>query len=270
MVSISSDVNKWFLIASGASYLIPVAVVVYNLFKPRGRRLNTFIAVELIAVFLFVTVFTSPSYHSCRAGLAIKENIDPDEMEIHGDAGINGCLTCPPNTMSWVRHVPMSTKELTYDLSKTYDHIFAMFALLLATINVIPLKQNFKQLIIILSLLWMALFLGSGNDIIAGIPVMIVTGLFVAFWIAVRKNISCKRNVAWGLGIFCVILGFVCFALEPYWLMHSMWHIMGAVAGALFLAQTAGCYESIHGSFTLPKYMRLLFKRPEACTVFDV
>jgi len=262
-------VHKWILVTSNVAYLVPAAVVLYHMVKRHGRRMDVFIGVELLLVFAFVTFFTSASYHMCRADLAIQENVDPKEVRIRGDDKLDSCLSCPPNTMSWVGNLPGSTHPVAYNVSKTYDHIFATFALLLVMINIIPLKQNFKQLIIIVSLIWLSLFLEGGNTWVAGLPILCVVVLVIVFWITTRKHIGGVRNVVWILAIVFTVLAFVCYVLEPYWMMHSLWHIFGAVAGALLLAQTAGCYENMRGTVVLPRFLKTIFKAPKTCQVFD-
>lgn len=262
----SATMHKYVLVCSNVAYLIPAGVVLYKLVKPHGRRIDIFIGVELILVFLFVAVFTSTSYHLCRADLCIKEDIDPEEIKINSDKTLNPCLTCS----SWVKKIPFSSTEVTYSLSKTYDHLFAMFVLLLVIINIIPLRQNFKQLIIIVSLLWMSTFLESGNDVVASLPVILVSILFFIFWLSVRVNISKIRVITWSLAMVTMVISFILYCLEPYWLMHSLWHIFGAITGALLLSQTAGCYENVFGKIVLPKFVKPLFKLQENCKVFDV
>uniref|UniRef100_A0A6C0BN46 Uncharacterized protein n=1 Tax=viral metagenome TaxID=1070528 RepID=A0A6C0BN46_9ZZZZ len=263
MVSTGAEGNKWILVLSNIAYLIPAGVVLYQALKKHGQRMNKFIAAELVTVFVFVAIFTSSSYHMCRGDLAIREDVDPEQMDVQGDADLDPCAACPDNTVSWIKHIPPSNQEITYQLSKSYDHLFAMFALLIVLVNVIPLKQNFRHLYIVISLLWMGMFLESGNELVSGLPLIVVTVLVFMFWISVRKNISWRRNVTWTAALVCVIAAFIFYTLDPYWLMHSLWHIFGALAGALLLAQTAGCYENVRGPIKLP--VQVIFKTLSQC-----
>jgi hypothetical protein len=268
-MSSSPTVHKWILVCSNLAYLVPGSVVIYQLLKRTGRRMNIFIGVELLLVFAFITFFTSSSYHMCRADLSIQENVDPQEKKISGDHKLNPCLTCPPNTMSWVGHLPFSKTMVKYNISKTFDHLFANFAIFLVMINVIPLKQNFKQLVIIASLIWFCLLLEGGNCCLASFPIICAMALFIIFWIIARKNISGSRNIAWILAVVFTILALVCYTLEPYWIMHSLWHVLGAFAGALLLSQTAGCYQNMKGAVALPQFMKAIFKPADTCKMFD-
>ena len=69
--SLGPNGNKWFLVLSNLAYLLPAGVVGYKTFKPVGRRLNKPDGFELMTLFIFVTFFSSWSYHMCRADLSI-------------------------------------------------------------------------------------------------------------------------------------------------------------------------------------------------------
>jgi hypothetical protein len=266
----SPDQSRWLLTLTNLSYLLPATVATYKMTKPNGPRMDKSDGTTLVALSLFITFFSSWSYHSCRGELSISSGTDLHQRS-SSSQHLDSCDVCPPNTMTWVNNVPGSTEETTFQVSRFIDHLMAIFILIVVFVQVVPMKEKLRKLIIILSLLWMVLFLSSGNTAFASLPLLIVTFLWIIFWFVIRKQKSesfVNRNNTWGLSVVFTALAFSFFRIwdEPYAIHHSLWHIFGAIGGALLLSQTAGCYEDIDTSkLDLPVWMKGIFMSPKEC-----
>lgn len=273
--SIGPQENKWFLVLSNLSYLLPTGVTFYKMTKKGKGRMNSADGSELIILFLFVTFFSSWSYHTCRGDIAIERGDDPEEL----DPSIpkeDLCKECPNQTsMSWACDLPGSGVDTSLQLSKFIDHFLAIFTLFMVLIHVVPISEKVRKLFMIISLVWMVLFLSCGNDIIAAVPVLFASIVLLVFWWTIRKQQkkeTMDRNTVWSLSILSSVLAFVFFKFdtEPYWLKHSLWHIMGAVSGALLISKTASCYEGINtDQVDIPHWMQKLFSTPNECDKYN-
>jgi hypothetical protein len=231
---------------------------------------------QLVLLFTFITFFSSWSYHMCRADLSIRAGHDMCEAS-HASSGIADCATCPDNTMTWIHKLPGgSDNPISFELSRFIDHLLATFGLLMVFIHVVPISEKIRKLIMVISLIWMVLFLSGGNDAIAVLPAFISFILVMVFWFKTSKHNTEKgfytRNKAWGLSVVSCVLAVVFFKFdtEPYWLKHSLWHILGAVSGALLLTKTAMCYQDVNVKhMDLPAAFLSVFTNPKECEVLD-
>jgi hypothetical protein len=263
--------HKWVLVLSNLAYLLPAGVAAFKMFKPTGRQMNKQDGTQLISLFVFITFFSSWSYHMCRADLSIRN----DACVVQPEINTQGCAVCPNNSMSWIHALPGSGERMSFDLSKFIDHFLAIFTLFMVIIHVIPIAEKLRKLIMVVSMIWMILFLSGGNDFLAGLPALIGVILMMLFWFNIHHQSGkqfVSRNKVWSLAVLSVIAAFVFFKFdtEPYWLKHSLWHIMGAVAAALLISKTAGCYEDIDTSAVdIPPWMQNIFIVPDECKIYD-
>jgi len=224
---------------SNLAYLLPVIVIIYKLCPGCGQSIDPFIGAELIVVFLVITLFTSTSFHMCRDDIRTNPPQEDDDKDLN-------CKECNFTTMSWTKFLPGASHAITYQTIRLLDHFIAWFSIILVLVNIIPLKDNIKQMCIILSIIWLLFFLPTCNDIAAVMPVLALTTLFFIFWITVRKGINTLRNIVWGMAVITCIVSLICYTCGTYWLSHSCWHVFGAITVTLLLMQTAGGYENVN------------------------
>lgn len=274
--STSPEQHKWVLVLSNLSYLLPAGVVGYKMFKPNGRQMSKQNGTELIALFGFLTFFGSWSYHSCRADLSISSGIDINEIDPN-PAKLPPCDICPDNTMTWINDTPgASSEKMTYEIARFIDYFVATFTLLMVIIHVVPISEKARKLIVILSMIWMIMFLSGGNETIALLPSLMSVIVLIIFWFRIRNHKEkgfYTRNKVWTSALICFILAvsFLKWNNEPYWLMHSLWHIFGAIGAALLLSRTVGCYQDINeNQIDIPKWMQSVFNTPNSCKKYDM
>lgn len=240
--------EKWLLVGSNVSYLIPTGVVWYNMMK-KGRRTDAANGAELISVFLFLTFFASWGYHSCRADI---------------EAG----KPCSGTLLNTIAALPGS-KEIKFDITKFIDHLTAILTLILVMINSIPLSDKTRKSILIVSIIWVLLFLSAENDLLAIVPAVLAFLIITIFWFYIRHAQTGNRNVTWALALIFMFISLLAFQVhEPYWLYHSLWHVFGAISAAFLLFNTAACYEDME-DVELPAWMRAVFTDPCFCTKYD-
>jgi hypothetical protein len=273
--ALNPEGNKWFLVLTNLSYLLPAGVTAYKMFKPNGRQMNKQDGTELIALFVFLTFFGSWSYHSCRADLSISSGIDICE-DTANSTKIKPCEVCPETSLSWVHELPGSSEEkMTYEISRFIDHFAATFTLLMVVIHVIPISEKLRKLIMIIAMIWMLICLSGGNEGFATIPALLSVMILLLFWFSIRTQKETgmyTRNKAWSLAIISTALALVFFEFQnqPYWLYHSLWHILGAVGAAFLISKTAGCYEDVDTSTVkLSEWMKNIFITPNECKQYD-
>lgn len=247
--------KKWVLVLSNLAYLFPVGVLSMKMLN-KSRNKTT--ELSLISLLLFVTFFSSWSYHTCKA---------------HFEHNQPRCdFVCPQNSMSWTNGIGGNPhSKMTFDLSKLLDHLFAMFTLLMVVIHVIPIAEGVRKFMIVISLIWMMMFLTNGNEILATLPALLAFLLLVSFWFVIRNEKSTKtynRNAAWSIAMFLSMLAFTFYQVdtEPYWLKHSLWHILSGISAAFLMSKTAGCYEDVDTeNIQIPNWMNKLFTHPSRC-----
>jgi hypothetical protein len=173
--------------------------------------------------------------------------------------------------MSFVNQLPGANDPMSFQLSRYIDHLTAMFALIMTVLHVIPLHEKIRKLLLVISLLWIILFLSGGNESIALIPSFLLLVLLIVFWFTIRGNKEkgfFTRNKMWALSVVFMVAAVVCFKIvdEPYWIMHSLWHIFSSFSAALLLASSALCFQSINlDQIKFPRAMLALFTNPYEC-----
>jgi hypothetical protein len=229
------------LVLSNTCYLVP-ALVAFN--KTRRGELDSREASELIAVFLFLAFFASWSYHDCR------------NKKEKG--------TCTNNTLSWVTCLPGSDDAVHFNVLRFVDHFTAIFTMILAVTHAVPLKPRFRKTFMVLSTIWMLTMLSAGNHWFAVLPVVVAFTVLGLFWWYVRQK--GRRNALWALATISFLVGSVLFVIpEPYWLNHSMWHILSALAAALLLEETANCFQNTGDDRDIPDHIKYLFRSRQTC-----
>jgi hypothetical protein len=257
----SPGADKWFLILSNLAYLFPVGVVLYKwlMHSPsQPAKISGIVATQMIILLTFVALVSSWSYHACRGDVSEAEGIDIDEINPY-EAELKACATCPNkpyNTLTWGTHIP-GGKPVDLNVSKFIDHFFALFVILFVLMYSLPLKNHVRGVLLVISMTWMAWMLAASNDGAAFLPILFVTILFIGFWRNIRKSSGVKgagfqgewigRNQAWGTAVACIFLAGIFFVVisRPYWLMHSLWHVFGALAAGFLLMKHAGRHEGL-------------------------
>lgn len=260
--------NKWFTVASNVSYLLPAGVCAYKMTTKEERRLDKYDGAELITLFLFVAFFSSWSYHSCRADLSPNDEVDRID--------IPPCEVCPmDNSMSWTTYLPGSDSEMNFQIARFIDYFLAIFTIIIVLITVLPFHDRLRKFIMVFSVIWMMLFLSTGNEWFALIPAMILFLFMLLFWFTLRKQKECRfwtRNKIWMLALIFMLAAITCFKIspEPYWLKHGLWHIFGAISVAFLIGKTASCYQDVDlDQIDFPDWMRAIFVAPGFCKRYD-
>jgi hypothetical protein len=266
-MNVTPNQSKYTLCISNLAYLFPASVTVYKMLK---SKLDVSDGSSLIIMFTFVGLFSSWSYHSCRADLTLDSKIDKSAIHANYDQ-IEKCATCPDSTMAIVNYIPGSSDKMSFQLSRFIDHFTAIFAIIIVILHTVPVHEKIRKLFIIISMVWMILFLSGSNEIVSLIPAMLLLLLLIVFWFMIRKNKEntfFTRNKMWSLSLIFIFAAIYCFKIsdEPYWLKHSLWHVFGAISAGLLISKTAICYQDIHlDKINLPKEMRTLFTNPQHC-----
>lgn len=257
------------LMFTNLMYLVPALVVAIKAKKEKGTALME--EGVILIVFFLITFFCSWSYHQCR-GDKLRE-YEMDLTEQYASHNIPACSKCDKTTLNWLEKLPFSRQKLRFVMLKFIDYFMATFSLIVSLLYILPLRECIKRLILVVTIVWMILFLSVDNDTLTLLPLLFLMTTLLLFWYYSRNACSDKkRNVVWGLGVitFFVAITFYEFDKEPYWIKHSLWHIFGAISISLFLSKTAVRYENIDiDKFysNLPKDLKPIFKTvPNVCS----
>ena len=275
---INPGADKWFLILSNLAYLFPVGVVLYKYFAhqpSQSAKINGIVAAQMIILLLFVAFVSSWSYHACRGDVAEKEGVDIDEMNPR-EAELKACASCPKkpyNTLTWGSYLPEG-ETVNLNMAKFIDHFFALFVIIFVLMYSLPLKDHVRGVLLVISMTWMAWMLAASNDGAAFLPILFMTILFIGFWRNIRKGSGVKgtefkgewigRNQAWGAAVACIFIAGLFFAIinRPYWLMHSLWHVFGALAAGFLLLKYAGRHAGL--SNNAPAFFKMFMRTATA------
>ena len=215
------------LVYSNLVYLTPAAVVIYRTVKD---TLPVTAAIELVPFYLFVTFFSSWSYHACRGNLARDGVVDLCENNSNSqEYGV--CNTCPKTGLMFT--------EMQYNQAIILDHILAFYAILLSVIHVLPLRSELAMIARTIGLIWIigSLMVSSSNGDDIAIVIFIPLILLLLVFFAQTYKTFKSRAICWPIGLGFAISSFVCFFQNHnYWLNHSLWHIFSGVAASFFLA----------------------------------
>jgi hypothetical protein len=222
MVSSSYSNSNNMLIYSNLAYLFPLSVLLYKIVYK--KHFPKFVGFELAMLYCAVMYF-SMTYHMCRSDIA---NEVGDDVQYESDL---------PDTQK--KQMCPIGEGMYLDKATLLDHIFAFYALATTILYLIPMKSSARHFIMTAMLLYI-IVLRSYNtikyaNIIIAFPTFIAASYFVYYII---HNHNKRRNFYFVLGggvvsLVAIIL-FMVFP-EPYWLNHSLWHILGAIAGGLLL-----------------------------------
>jgi hypothetical protein len=218
------------LVWSNASYVLPAGVALYRTLYTHSLAPEA--CAELLPWYLSVAFVFSWSYHACKSELAKSGTIDPcqsgREWSVYGP-----CKTCPPTGLQY--------SQVPYDRSSTLDRVFANYAVLLSLMHALPLTPLASQLFRTLGLIWVAtsfLISDTYSDELAFLALLPLTVMIFVFWIYTWQNQ--QRRMTWAVAMLLsggAIAGL--YSSSYYFLTHSMWHISGAMAGALILSAGA-------------------------------
>ncbi len=266
----SETATKWVVVTSNVAYLFPPIVCWWKMTRAPNRRMDKFEGWSIIVLFVFIAIFSSWSYHVCRADLGESNDLDT----VH----IAPCETCPTggNTMAWTSNLPGSTQDLNFQTSRFIDYLLATFAVVFVLMCVIPLHNRLRLLLIIVTLCWMVLFLSTGNDSVALLPALMMLIFLGLFWYSLRcqkSNEFWTRNKMWTLAVVCFAAAVTALKVAEgqFWIWHSLWHVFSALGAALLLMKTSSCYQDVNlKSVDFPRWMESMFVRPGACKGLDV
>jgi len=266
----SESATKWIVVTSNIAYLFPPIVCWWKMTRAPNRRMDKFEGWSVITLFVFIAIFSSWSYHVCRADLGESNSVE----NVH----IPPCDTCPKdgNTMAWTSGLPGSTQDLNYQTSRFIDYLLATFAVVFVLICVIPLHNRLRLLLIIITLCWMVLFLSTGNDWVSLLPALMMLIFLFLFWYTLRRQESKEfwsRNKVWTLAVVSFVAAVSCLKISPsaYFVSHSLWHIFSALGAGLLIFKTASCYQDVNlRDVDFPKWMEQIFVQPGECKRYDV
>ena len=253
--SFTANAQKLILITSNLAYLGPVGATCYRaFFAPEQCRMTWTKATQLNLLYIFIAFFSSWSYHMCRAGVTYEDDLS-QEAVFHNLPGFT-CHRCPTNMMSWTKHVRLDGKtgdDMDLRMARFLDHFFAQLGIFFTIVYVMPLKSEVSTLLLIISLAWSSLFLSTDNDAMSIMPIALLGTLLVLFWYAIR-NQSPRRNIYWGLSFAATFLSLLMFVGVggPYWVSHSLWHILGAIAGTMLILGDASPVHRLQKDNRLP------------------
>jgi len=222
MVSSSYSNSKNMLIYSNLAYLFPLIILLYKILYK--KHFSKPIGFELAILYCAVMFFSS-KYHICRSNIAEK---DGDVIQYQSDL-----------PESHKKQICPVGEGMYLDKATLLDHVFAFYALTATMLYLIPMKSEVRHLIMTIVLIYI-IILQSHNKIyndnmITAIPTLIITCYFMYYIIHNKTNQSNYYFVVLG-GILSLIAVILFMAVpEPYWLNHSLWHILGAISGGLLL-----------------------------------
>lgn len=259
--------SKNTLCFSNLAYLLPAIATLYKL---NQNDIQIYDAVGLTTLLLYVGIFASWSYHECRADLTVASK--QNRNAISGTTtNVNKCANCPNTTMGWVQHIPGSQEQLNFEMSRFIDHFTAILTIVVVMLQVIPLHDPVRKCFLLITILWLLTFLACGNEMIALVPALLALLLLFVFWFMTWKANRVSRNVSWLFALVLLFGAVFVFKVddEPYWLKHSLWHILGALSATFLLLQTATCYKDMDLSkVKFPPQMANIFADPITCDIY--
>lgn len=230
----TAEKHEEWLVLSNLAFLMPTMACLWRYKEGTLTGANT---MELVPVLLFVTFFSSWNYHACRSNLADEGKIDMCENQPALDENTAAfSKTCPRKDYMYL--------NMDYNEARIFDVLFAVYATFLVTLQSVPLKTGWKSSSHVLGLLWITASLLLLDDHIIGETVSMMIVLFALLLILIFWYQSAhyqlkdykRRNIWWSLGLL-FSAGSIGFQRAPdqYWLFHSLWHIMGSLAGTSFI-----------------------------------
>lgn len=239
----------WGLLLSNLAYLVPACVTMYQMsrFVPVERRMKFLSGLQIVIILIFVALVTSWSYHDCFGADSYPHiwnrthhNDNKDSMfDVSADCQSTDCKHHWFAPQSWLGKVDR-------DVSRVTDHQFALMAMVVVLINIVPLAEELRSFLLVLSMTWMSFTVNAGQTWLGGALVMILSLLIVRFWWKHRTDDSKTtrmRNIAWGSGVALALCSLVVFNFDYGW-AHVTWHVTSALAAACFIAQQANHMEA--------------------------
>ena len=201
------------LLLSNLVYIAPVLVILRNFLI---RRVGLLTTLELLVVSM-LAISSSCWYHHKRSTLLRDFEIDPEEENLYNS-------------------IP-DTEHCTYTRSRNQDVMYSSLAMFFVFANLIktPCIHRYK----ILAMFWVVFVvefdLHARSLTLAFFPALLVFGWFIRSWYLSRKHISLSNHLSWSIAVAFLLMAMFFYSVQPYWLMHSLWHISGAIAASLFL-----------------------------------
>ncbi len=223
------DTSFWLLILSNIAYFIPMIIV---FIKTIQKTVSWPIGVELMLLYAAV-IFFSTDYHWCRGELS--KDVDPNELQSDLEDNIK-CKECPVGL------------GMNYQRAWFLDHFFATYVLgitllVIAKINNRGLSDTIRVLLLVVvvgSLSFSSPGKNKANKFLQGVSVLPLVLIILAFgyyWWVNKTSIATHHQIFYITGGMISALAMLFFSIysQPYWLMHSLWHILGGIAGAFLL-----------------------------------
>ena len=224
--------NHNFIVLSNLSYLLPMLAVIYMW---SVGKLRADLAIELL-ILLIGVFLVSWLYHSCRYQTVKQQDPCQDSPHL-----VNDCIKCSKEgtNLQWV------DTEIT--ISSFSDRLLAQYVTILVITYILPLKPVVKATIRSVSLILIIILLLSGtNEYVAMIPGFVVS-LFILNPITLINTsyMTTLQNVLVAILSISSLTGLALyqFPKDKYWLYHSLWHIIGAIACTISILLAGSFYD---------------------------
>lgn len=228
--------NRNLLQFTNLSYLLPVAVIWYKELKQHTDRLVVEDAIALTLIFAFLGLVASWNYHGCRSYIANIQNVDALQVQ---------ALPCQT-----FERQNCQESTISFEMTHFIDYFIAYFSFFLAVHAVYPVKSRQFLLTFVFAMLWFLYFLMYNNRVVAGLPCIIIVLRLIWFCLKSKSTSHAKLQMQvcfWSAASLCFLVGAILLEVfsEPYWLHHSVWHILSGISAALFLSSTFNVASSV-------------------------
>lgn len=226
------DSHHQFIVFSNLSYLMPVVASIYMWWN---GRMPAHLAVELGVLFIGVFMI-SWLYHTCRNGAV--ESVDPCEND---PVVKNPCVKCADEdtALQWM--------DTSLASSMFADSLLATYVAMLCITHILPLRPVIRSFIRSTFLIVVMIMLLKGvEDYIAVLPGIIIS-VFIFNPISLMNSeyMTISERILVAVLSISSLIALLLFLLpkDNYWLYHSMWHIVGAVASTVAILLSGSFYD---------------------------
>jgi hypothetical protein len=217
--------SRVMLIGSNIAYIAPIVIAVIKYIK---GDIPFATAVELIVLFIAV-ILASSNYHWCHSKFSADYGDKEEVNFLQGD----DCYKCPTGN------------GMTISKASFLDHFLAMYAIGITVLHMFPIKMEYMimlRVLLFVFILFIQVFSGMklfffNADKLSIIPILVLL-IFWGFQAFRDKILIQKEHKKFYIG--AIIVGMISIGLfgllnRPYWLFHSLWHIMGAITSCLII-----------------------------------